>query len=324
LSHVLVTGGSGFIGGAVLSALTRAGHEVRWTARRSSDPRAFVVGPIGPETDWTVALQGIEAVVHLAGRAHTPRDLASDPQEAFDRVNLQGSRRLAEQAAAAGVRRFVFVSSIKVNGEVTHGRAFTESDPPAPRDAYARSKAGAERALEKIAARSPMAIVILRPPLVYGPGVKANFLSLLKLVATGLPLPFGSIANRRSFMFVDNLADCIVRVLEASPRPGCRTYLVSDGEDLSTAELIARLRAGMGLQPRLIRFPPAVLRGLAWLAGHQDEAGRLIDSLRIDSTAFQRDYAWQPPVPPQEALARAARWFATRKTDRSRKVSIKA
>ncbi len=324
MSQVLVTGGSGFVGGAVLAALTRAGHEVRWTARRADDPRAVIVDPIGPETDWTRALEGMEAVVHLAGRAHVLRDKAVDPQGAFDRVNAHGTRRLAEQAAAAGVRQFVFVSSIKVNGEATGARAFTEADPPAPQDAYARSKAGAERALAEIAAHSPMEIVILRPPLVYGPGVKANFLSLLKLVAAGWPLPFGAIVNRRSFMFVDNLADCVVRVLAMPPRPGCRTYLVSDGEDLSTAELVTSLRAGMGMRPRLIGVPPAVLREAARLAGREAQASRLIVSLQIDSSAFQRDYAWRPPVPPREALARTARWFATSRMERSPEIPIKA
>jgi UDP-glucose 4-epimerase len=276
-------------------------------------------GPIGASTDWTKALEGREAVVHLAGRAHVRRDEASDPQGAFDQVNLHGTRRLAEQAVARGVRRFVFLSSVKVNGETTHERPFTEADPPAPQDPYARSKAGAERALAEVASNSTMEVVILRSPLVYGPGVKANFLALLRLAATGLPLPFAAIANRRSFIFVENLADIIVRTMARPPQSGCRTYLVSDGKDLSTPELIAYLRAGMAMQPRLVRIPPEILRGIARLIGGGAVASRLLDCLQVDSTAFQRAYDWRPPTSPQEALISTGHWFVSTRLAHSSK-----
>jgi len=322
VSRVLVTGGSGFVGGALLSALVRAGHSFRCATRQPGNPPAMSVGTIGPDTDWAEALDGIEAVVHLAGRAHVLRDEAADPQAAFDRINLHGTRHLAEQAAARGVRRFVFLSTVKVHGEMTCGRPFCEMDPLAPQDPYALSKARAERALGEIAETSTMETIILRSPLVYGPGVKANFLALLRLVATGLPLPFAGIKNQRSMIFVDSLADLVTRTLAPPPQSGCRAYLVSDGEDVSTAELIAWLRAGMAMRPRLVHVPPRVIRRVARLIGGEAEVDRLLNSLQVDSTAFQRAYAWQAPLSPREALIRTGRWFANRELARSPKTSI--
>lgn len=308
MSEVLLTGATGFVGAAVLPVLARGGHTVRCAARSARAPSMIAVGPLGRETAWARALSGVETVVHLAGVAHVTGKRVHET--ALDEVNVHGTRRLAEEALRHGIRRFVFLSSVKVNGEATDERPFTESDPPAPQDAYARSKARAECALAEIARHGSMEIVILRAPLVYGPGAKANFLALLRLAATGLPLPFARIANRRSMLFVGNLADMLVAVLARTEKPGIRTYLVSDGEDLSIGEIIGCLRAGMGMRPRLFGMPVLLLRTLGTLSGRSDTMGKLLSSLQVDSTAFRTAYGWRAPIAAREALAQTGHWFA--------------
>jgi len=323
VSRILVTGASGFVGSALLPVLRP--HHRLVLAQRSAAAAAppagaeiRVVGEIGPETDWSAALRDIDQIVHLAARVHVG-DAKADPA-AFMQVNCAATRHLAEAASRAGIGRFVFLSSVKVNGDASGDRPFRENDPPHPQDAYARSKWAAEQALAALAAGSPngspprpphrpMEIVILRPPLVYGPGAKANFRALVRLCLLGIPLPFGAIDNQRSLIYSGNLADAIGRVLATPPRPGCRTYLLRDGSDLSTGDLVRALAAGINREARLPALPPDWLRAALRLIGRGEAADRLLDSLAVDDSRFRADYAWQPPYTAGEALRVTARWF---------------
>lgn len=308
---MLVTGASGFVGAALLPALRARGHAVRAAARREIGCDAdeqVRVGDLGPETDWREALAGVDAVVHLAARVHVMHDTSTDPLAEFRRSNVEGTAALARAAAASGAKRLVFVSSIKVNGEATDGRPFTERDAPDPKDPYGQSKAEAEKALAGVAGETGLEVVVLRPPLVYGPGVRANFLRLLRLADRGVPLPFGAVDNRRSMVFVGNLADAIVRCVE-HPAAAGRTFLVSDGEDLSTADLIRRLARALGKRASLVPVPPALMRTAARLLGRGAEADRLLGSLRIDSSALRESLGWRPPFTVDEGLAATAAWY---------------
>jgi nucleoside-diphosphate-sugar epimerase len=257
---VLVTGATGLVGSALCELLARAGYRVRRALRagRSASAEDVVVGEINAETPWPEALAGVKLVVHLAARTHVMKRSDADLAE-YRRVNVDGTRRLAEEAARVGVRRFVFLSSVKVNGEVTPDRPFSENDPPAPEDAYGETKREAEELLKALGREHGMDIVVLRSPLVYGPGVKGNFERLMRLVASGLPLPLGSAANRRSLVYLGNLADAILSCIQR-PQAANRTYLVSDGEDLATPELVTALAHALQVKPRLVRCPFALVR----------------------------------------------------------------
>ena len=262
---------------------------------------------ISPTTSWADALLDCRSVVHLAALAHVPLSRMDDALAACRAINTVATLNLARQAAAAGVQRFVFISSIKVNGEFTQaGRPFTASDPPAPQDAYAISKMEAEIGLREIADETGMELVIVRPPLVYGPGVKGNFAELMRWVARGIPLPLAGIENRRSLVALDNLVDLLLRCVE-HPGAANQTFLVSDGEDLSTTDLLRRLAAAMGRPSRLFPLPQSWLRGAAALIGRGDAAARLCDSLQVDMTATREALGWTPPVGVDEGLRRAAR-----------------
>jgi nucleoside-diphosphate-sugar epimerase len=263
---------------------------------------------IGPDAQWAEALAGCEAVVHLAGRVHMMRDNAPDPLAAYRRVNTQGTLSLARQAAAAGVRRMVFVSSVKVNGEETGPHAaFSETDAPAPADPYGISKAEAESGLQALAAETGLEVVIVRPPLVYGPGVKANFLAMTRFLARGVPLPLGSVTrNRRSLVALDNLVDLMIRCLD-HPAAANQVFLVADGEDLSTTELLRRTAMALGVRPRLIPVPVPVLMAGATLLGRRAVARRLLGSLRLDISKARRVLEWVPPVSVDEGLRRTVR-----------------
>lgn len=291
-----------------------------------------MVGELGPQTDWSKAVTGVDAVVHLAARVHVMQDQASDPLTEFRRVNVEGTLKLARQAAEAGVRRFVYLSSIKVNGESTGTRpsgrdegrgtsdeeekysaeqqvlsaenpmSFREEDLPAPQDAYAISKWEAEQGLMALARETGMEVVIIRPPLVYGPGVKGNFASMLRWVKKGIPLPLGAVRdNRRSFVALDNLVDLIVTCLD-HPKAANEVFLVSDGEDLSTRELLRRIARAYGKSSRLIPMPVGIMRFVAWLMGKQGVADRLFGSLQIDSSKTREVLGWEPPVSVDEQL----------------------
>jgi len=310
---VLVTGANGLVGRALCDALAGSGRAVRKAVRAAAagDAAAIAVGEIGPDTHWRAALEGVGAVVHLAARTHVLRETAPDPLAAYLRVNAQGTERLARSAMSCGVRRLVFLSSVKVNGERTAERPYSESDPPRPEDNYSVSKRDAEQVLARVAAETGLETVVLRPPLVYGPGVKANFLRLMHLVARGMPLPLGAVVNRRSLIYAGNLAHAIVTALDAPSAAG-RTYLVSDGEDVSTPELVRRLAHALGVKPRLLPVPLAALRVAAALAGKRAELARLTHSLQVDSSRIRSELAWQPPFTFAQGLELTARWYHAR------------
>ena len=313
METVLVTGANGFIGRSLCRALVEAGHVPRAAVRRivpgSKGPEpAICVGEIDGNTDWSKALRGIECIVHLASPSDPQRGSPADSLAEYRRVNVAGSRRLAEQAAAAGARRLVFMSTIKVNGERTAERAYAENDAPRPEDAYGISKQEAEQALRDVAQKTGLEIVVLRPPLVYGPGVKGNFQRLMRAVARGWPLPLGSIRNRRSLVFVGNLADSVVKALDA-PRAAGRTYLVSDGEDVSTPDLVRGLARALGVKPRLLSLPLAALGLGAKLAGKRAEFERLTGSLQLDSSRIRRELGWKPHYSLAQGLDETARWY---------------
>ena len=250
----------------------------------------------------------VDCVVHLAARTHVLRDTGVDSLTEYRRVNVEGTRRLAQTAARAGVKRFVLVSSIKVNGESTGAHPFTESDTPRPEDAYGIAKWEAEQALRQIAAESGMEAAVLRPPLVYGPGVKGNFLQLLHVVARGWPLPLASIRNRRSVVFVGNLVDAIIAAALSPAAPG-NTYLVSDGEDVSTPDLVRALATALNVPARLLPCPAVLLNFTAAVIGRLDAAARLTGSLQVDGSKIRRQLGWQPHVTLAAGLAETARWY---------------
>ena len=309
---VLVTGATGFVGTALCAALPGAGYRVRRAVRTArATPGEIVVGNIDENTDWRTALEDVHAVVHLAARTHVRRDASGRGFDDYRRINVGGTTRLGRQAAAAGVHRFIFLSSIKVNGESTGGDPFCETDVPRPQDAYGVTKLEAEKVLADLSCDSPMEIVVLRPPLVYGSGVKGNFLRLTSLLARGVPLPLASVHNRRSLIYVGNLVDAIIAALRA-PQAAGRTYLVSDGEALSTPDLLRQMGRALGRDARLLRCPPAVLRGLGALIGRADEVARLTGSLEIDSTRIGRELGWAPPHSPEQGFRETADWYNSR------------
>jgi nucleoside-diphosphate-sugar epimerase len=311
----LVTGANGFVGSALCARLRRDGAFVRGAIRAlNSKPDAvesFAIESLSSKTDWTVALKNVKQVVHLAARVHVMNDKSSDPLTEFRTVNVEGASALARQAAAAGVRRFVFLSSVKVNGEFTEsGRPFTENSSPAPEDQYGVSKYEAEKLLQQIAAETGMEVVIIRPPLVYGPGVKANFQSMMRLLALGVPLPLAAVTrNRRSLVALDNLVDLIVTCL-SHPAAANQTFLVSDGEDLSTAQLLKRLGVAMGHPARLFYLPTALLKLGAIVLKRQGIHQRLCGSLQLDLSKSRNLLGWTPPVSVDEGLCRAAEGFS--------------
>jgi len=314
---VLVTGASGFVGSATCTRLVAEGMNVIGTVRhlpaRSLPGVDYrIVADLSRSTDWREVVKRIDTVVHCAARVHVMRETAADPLVAFRAVNVAGTEQLARQAAAAGVRRFVFLSSVKVNGE-GGSVAYCETDPPAPQDAYGISKYEAELGLREIAVETGMEVVIIRPPLVYGPGVKANFQSLMRALVRGLPLPLGAIHNRRSLVALDNVVDLIVTCIE-HPAAANETFLVSDGEDLSTTELIRRLARAMGRPAWLIPMPATVLMGGATLLGKREVARRLCGTLQVNITKVSKVLGWTPPVSVDEGLRRTAKHYLEQQT----------
>lgn len=303
----VVTGASGFVGQALVAALRARGRDVIPLARGEDVGRGFRAAPaLGDSACWTPFLEGAGQVVHLAARVHVMKDEEIDPLAAFRAVNVTGTLELARQAAEAKVRRFVFVSTVKVHGENSPaGRPLRETDALAPVDPYARSKAEAEEGLRNLCARSGMELVVIRPPLVYGPGVKANFRSIVRWVASGMPLPLGGCnANRRSLVALDNLVDLIITCLDhPGAAGGC--FFAADGEDLSTAALVRRLARAMGRPARLWPVPLWMLRLAAAGTGHHDVLQRLCGSLQVDISSARETLGWTPPVGVDEGLRRA-------------------
>ena len=290
---LLVTGATGFVGAAVCAKARERGIAARGTSRRSAD---VVVTEMGPDTEWSCALAGCRAVVHTAARVHIVDDRSEDPLAAFRQTNTAGTLHLARQAAAEGVSRFIFVSSVKVNGEYTAaGRPFTAIDSPAPQDPYGISKMEAEQGLQEIAEHTGMEVVIVRPPLVYGPGVKVNFASLMRAVQRGIPLPLASLThNRRSFVALDNLIDLLITCID-HPAAANQTFLVSDGEDLSTTDLLRRLGQAMNQPARLFPVPPSLLQ----------LGANLLGNLQVDIGHTRNTLNWTPPISVDEGLRRA-------------------
>lgn len=310
---ILVTGASGFVGRILCDALAASGRKPRRAVRAPDPafPEAIAVGDIGSDIGWHAALEGVRDVVHLAARTHVLRETAPDALAEYRRVNVAGTERLARAAAARGVRRLIFLSSVKVNGESTGARPYAEDDAPRPEDPYGISKWEAEQALGRIAAETGLEVAVLRPPLVYGPGVKGNFLRLMNLVSRGVPLPLAAIENRRSLLYAGNLADAIIQAL-ASPRAAGRTYLVDDGEDVSTPHLVRALAHSLGVRPRLVPVPLAALRFAATLAGRRAEFRRLAGSLQVDSSRIRRELGWAPRFSLAQGLEQTARWYHSR------------
>lgn len=307
---LLITGATGFVGRALLPRLVSEGRRVRAAIRASSPAlpagvEAIDVGDIGPDTDWRAALAGVDVVVHLAARAHVLDESSPDAFALYRASNALAALKLAEAAAAAGVRRFVFLSSVRAHGARTMGTPLTEPSPLAAEDPYGRSKAEAERGLGELAGRTGLEAVVLRPPLVYGAEARGNFARLVRLVARGIPLPLASIRNRRSLIYVGNLVDAIVRSLD-HPAAAGQTFLVSDGEDISTPELVRRIARALGRPARLIAVPPALLRLGGALAGRKDDVARLLDDLVVDSSHISRILSWTPPYTLDQGLAETA------------------
>jgi nucleoside-diphosphate-sugar epimerase/GT2 family glycosyltransferase len=306
--RVLVTGANGFIGQALCAALSSQGCSVRGVVRKKSQddqPAAMdhlVIAEIDEHTEWAPALAGIDSVVHLAARVHLMHDTAADPLSEFRRVNVDLTLNLARQAAMAGVRRFVFISSVKVNGEKTAvGQPFTADDIPQPSDAYGISKFEAEQALIQLGRETGLEMVIVRPVLVYGPGVKANFHEMMRWVLKGVPLPLGSLGNQRSFAAIDNVVD-LIAICVRHPRAANQIFLVSDGEDLSVSGLLQRTAAAFGKPARLVPVPMFLLKMGGRLLGKEQVIQRLCDTLQVDISKTRRLLDWSPPLSVDAAL----------------------
>jgi nucleoside-diphosphate-sugar epimerase len=300
MEKLLVTGASGFVGAALCQALLARGVPFvpcvrKLPSNRPPGPPAFETGDLAATVDWKPALAGCSVVVHLAARVHMMREHTADPAAAYRAMNVDASMQLAQQASEQGVRRFIYVSSVKVNGERTLGRPFRADDRPAPEDAYGKSKLEAELALQAWAAKTGIELVIVRPPLVYGPGVRANFLRLMQLVKSGVPLPLGGIKNSRSMVALGNLVDFLL-LCAVHPDAAGATWMVSDNHDLSLPELVTLIAAAMGRPARLLPVPVGLLSTGAALLGRRAAAGRLLDSLQVDVSPALDRLGWKPPL----------------------------
>ena len=314
IHKVLVTGSTGFVGKLLCRRLLADNHFVRgsiWVEDSSINlpdrVETVLINSIGPDTDWSEALTGIDTVIHLAARVHIMNDPSSNPLVEFQRVNTEGTKRLAIEAAKAGVRRLVFVSSIKVNGEEA-SKPYTAESTPNPSDPYGISKLEAEQSLRQIEAETGMEVVVVRPTLVYGPGVKANFFNMMRVVQRSIPLPLASITNNRSLIYIGNLVDALT-TCATHPSAAGKTYLLSDGEDVSTPELIRRVAHALDVHTRLVPVPQIVLQLAGAMLGKVGVVKRLVGSLTVDSSNIRRELSWEPPFTLEEGLNETAKWF---------------
>ena len=329
MKKFLITGANGFVGKPLCAELLRQGQSVRAVVRSANSPVENVVmaavGSIDGKTDWSDALRGVDVVIHLAARVHVMKDTSADPLPEFLNVNLEGTSNLARHVARAEVKRFVYVSSVKVNGESTAPtlspgpslsrgegkRVFSESDEPDPQDPYAISKWRAEQDLQRIAQETGLEVVIVRPPLIYGPGVKGNFVRLLAAIDRGIPLPLSGANNARSLVYVGNLVDALI-ICATHPAAAGQTYLVSDGEDVSTAMLVEKIAQALERNSRSFYFPPSLLRAAAAMLGRSEQIARLFGSLRVNDEKIRRELAWSPPYTLEQGVHATAEWYRSR------------
>jgi len=320
MARVLVTGGAGFIGRHLCQRLSNVGHAVVGTSRSSVieyDTDTHIirsVSDLGPKTNWGPLLEGMDCVVHLAARVHVMKDIHPDPLAAFRQVNVEGTERLLRQVAECGVKRFVFLSSIKVHGDVNFGAPFRAADTLMPADPYGQSKLEAEVLVRKAGEELGIETVIIRPPLVYGAGVGGNFFRMLQVVERGYPLPFGRVNNKRSLVSVNNLCDLIRKCIDSPAAVGGK-FLVSDSSDISTADLIRLIANSMGKPSRLVPVPMSVLRVAAGLLGRRDDAARLLSSLQVDIDETMRVLNWRPPVSLADGIRSTVTWYEEQKAN---------
>ncbi len=315
MTKILITGATGFVGRALFENLKlKKKYLIHLSTRTNQEKlfegkKTFNVGEIDSNTNWNDALDGVDCIVHCAARAHTTEKKQTDSLNAYRRINVDGTRNLAKQAAGGGIKRFIFLSSIKVNGDGTiASKSFKYNHISQPEDAYGISKWEAEQALLEISKQTGLEVVIIRPPLVYGEGVKRNFLRLLDLVYKQIPLPFAKINNLRSFIGLDNLIDLIICCID-HPKAGGKTFLVSDGEDLSTPDLIIKLSKFMDKSPRLFQVPHYIIQLIGHLLGKSSEIKRLFGSLRVDNSYTREILEWKPVLSLDESLAKTVRWY---------------
>jgi len=316
---ILITGATGFVGSVLVKRLLLDGVRLRAAVLAGEDAghlpaevERIVVEPLSESSDFSAALRRVDTVIHLAARVHIMRDMATDPLGEFRKVNLHGTERLARQAAEAGVKRLVFMSTIGVNGSFSGSRAFSERDHPCPHNPYSVSKLEAEIGLRAITEKTGMELVIVRAPLIYGPGNPGNFLSLLRVIVKGIPLPLGSVANLKSFLYVENLADALALCVTA-PKAAGQTYLVSDGEDVATPELIRRLARALDRPCRLLPFPTNLIRLAGKMSGKSRAVEQLLGSLQVDSSKIRNVLGWAPVFTLEQGLEKTATWFKNSK-----------
>lgn len=317
---ILVTGATGFVGQAVVENLIIAGHDVRACSRDHaanfhSSVEVIQTGNLSENTDWNQALQNVDVIIHLAARVHMMADDATDPLIEFRKVNTDATLNLARQAAEAGIKRFVFVSSIKVNGEDTNnGLKFSPDDDYISTDPYGLSKYEAEQGLLALAKETGMEVVIIRPPLVYGPGVRANFLSMMKWTNKGIPLPLGALHNQRSLVALDNLVSFIMHCID-HPKAANEIFLISDNEDVSTTELLQKVANAFEKKAFLLPIPVSLMKFVAKLIGKEDVAERLFGSLQVDSSKARELLGWKPVITMDKQLKKTADAYLAKKKD---------
>lgn len=313
MKRLLITGANGFVGSALCEKLIERGFETRGAVRKEravlpAGVDKIAVGDIGAGTEWSEALKGIDCVIHLAARVHVMTERSADPLSEFRKVNVEGTKKLALSAVEAGVKRLVYVSSVKVNGEATFERPFSESDEPNPQDPYGVSKWEAEEALRGISEETGLEVAIVRPPLVYGAGVGGNFVRMLSWISKGIPLPLGSVKNHRSMIYVENLADALIRCA-THPNAANEIFLASDRHPVSTPELIRILAGKMGRRSCIVPCPVLLLKLLGKLTGKSPEIERLTGTLVVDTTKIRTKLGWTPPYAMLEGMEKTVAWY---------------